>query len=389
MAIEKLPNSKYWRANIYVGKGKKRITKSLKTTDKATALMMEKALVEAIEKKRSVDSAIKIINDAIPTAGVRLEASVEMYIALAEKFGEDTSSKGFKACVSALKRMSLYMLATGRAKSVAEITEREAWDFQMSLANGEKYERRVKCHKRWFERVESKPLTAKSRNTTVGSLTTVWKAFIREGLAYNNPWTLARVKRNASEETHGRAFTREEERKILESAKKFGHQMYEACVLAKNTGLRGTDIWDLTWTNVTELSDNGGWITITPKKTARFGRSIRIPFGAEVANMLKSLDRATQKASVLPELPSDLWRDERDRRAFTCILDDAGITAKKGEVLTFHCWRNTFTSRLAEAGVSQDIRMKLCGWTSPNIEALYNTDESKMREAIDRLNAQG
>lgn len=387
MAIEKLPNSRFWRANIYLGKGKKRLIRSLKTEDEATALLMEKAIVESLDRKRSVDSAVRIINEALPTAGVHLDAAVAMYRQLAVKFGEDTTSKGFKACVSTLRRMVMFMLATNKASCVSEISEREAWDFQMSLASGEKYEPKAKCNKRWFERVESKVLTAKSRNTAVGNLTSVWKLFIREGLAFSNPWTLARVRRNASEETHGRAFTRDEEARILESAKRFGHQMYEACLIARDTGLRGTDIWSMKWSNVSDLTDEGGWFTITPKKTMRFGRSIRIPFGRDVANMLKSLDRRNESDSLLPDLPSDLWRDGRDRRAFSCVLEDAGISPKPNENLTFHCWRNTFTSRLAEAGVPQDVRMKLCGWSTPAVEALYNTDETRLKDAIASINA--
>lgn len=49
------------------------------------------------------------------------------------------------------------------------------------------------------------------------------------------------------------------------------------------------------------------------------------------------------------------------RQPFADLLKVAGIVAKPGEKLTFHCLRHTFATRLAEAGVPEDVRMQLCG----------------------------
>ena len=70
---------------------------------------------------------------------------------------------------------------------------------------------------------------------------------------------------------------------------------------------------------------------------------------------------------------------------FADILRDAGIVANGGERISFHCLRHTFVTRLAEAGVAQDVRMRLAGRTEASTSDLYTHDDAAARTAIAAL----
>jgi len=83
---------------------------------------------------------------------------------------------------------------------------------------------------------------------------------------------------------------------------------------------------------------------------------------------------------------------------FSRIMVRANITgellhiAKKGgqgrtvRALTFHSLRHSFNSALANAGVSQEIRQKLTGHTSAEMNTLYTHHElAALRAAVEKL----
>ena len=73
-------------------------------------------------------------------------------------------------------------------------------------------------------------------------------------------------------------------------------------------------------------------------------------------------------------------------KTFSQLLKDAKITkGSNKEKLSFHCFRHTFVSRLAEAGVAQDVRMRLVGHTSMQNHQIYTHDDISARTAIDVL----
>ena len=75
-------------------------------------------------------------------------------------------------------------------------------------------------------------------------------------------------------------------------------------------------------------------------------------------------------------------KQEQKKYPYKKVLDAAGITDPS---ITFHSWRHTFRTRLAEAGVSDDLAKRLGGWTNDKIIERYDhadkTDE--IRRAIE------
>jgi len=70
---------------------------------------------------------------------------------------------------------------------------------------------------------------------------------------------------------------------------------------------------------------------------------------------------------------------------FAEVLAKAGIEEKEGERISFHCLRHTFVTRLSEAGVAQDVRMRLAGHTNAATSNAYTHDDASARAAIEAL----
>jgi integrase len=82
--------------------------------------------------------------------------------------------------------------------------------------------------------------------------------------------------------------------------------------------------------------------------------------------------------------------------ARACVAGEVLHKAKKGgegrtvRTLTFHSLRHSFNSALANAGVSQEIRMKLTGHVSVEMNKGYTHHELEpLRAAIQRIPSLG
>lgn len=91
------------------------------------------------------------------------------------------------------------------------------------------------------------------------------------------------------------------------------------------------------------------------------------------------------EAYVLPERARhDGKKFFKGDMPFSKILERAGVVEPRGSehVLSFHCWRHTFDTRLSEAGVDQETRMAMTGHTVKKTETIYNHDWSRFEKAI-------
>jgi integrase len=162
------------------------------------------------------------------------------------------------------------------------------------------------------------------------------------------------------------------------------------------TGARLLDVVNLTW-NAIDLSTK--LVTYRAKKT---GKLVTVPIHAELENYLLELEAPdTGKAFVFPKLAT---RGTGGRNGlsmtFSRVMARANIagevlrTGKKGgqgrtvRTLTFHSLRHSFNSSMANAGVSQEIRMKLSGHVSPEMNKGYTHHELQpLRAAIELIPA--
>src|SRR4051812_32139353 len=136
------------------------------------------------------------------------------------------------------------------------------------------------------------------------------------------------------------------------------------------TGARLSDLANLKWSNV-DLAERT--LTFVQKKT---GAKIKIPMHAELEDYLVSLPSADKDAPVFPTLYGKTSAGKSGlSMAFARLMKRAGIdggairergpgVSRSVSALSFHSLRHSFNSALANAGVAQELRMRLTGHSS-------------------------
>lgn len=223
-------------------------------------------------------------------------------------------------------------------------------------------------------------LKTKTRRNIIGDLSTVWNALEKASSGVRNPWLHL-----APPDTDGRrgeAFSREQERAVLEAAKKVGKDWYPVCAIMQGTGLRYGDVALMQWSEI-----QGDVIRLAPNKTKRHGISVAIPMVATVSDVIASLER---RGDFLFPCHAELYQNKTSRSAkdaklaFREVLEAAGIS---GEGYSIHSWRHTAATRLAEAGADIETRKRILGHTEDVTARRYDHDEhlAETRAALDKI----
>lgn len=240
-------------------------------------------------------------------------------------------------------------------------------------------------------------LSAKTRQTHLADLSHVWRILAKSLPGVSDPWANLRP-RNTESQRHP-AFTREEEARVMAAARDRGDGWPLMCLIARHTGLRYGDVATLTWgvaadaINAEKL-ENGvvdvtaNLIVVEPRKTARHGVRAVIPIERHaLAPALAEARRSAPRGAVdiFPRHARTyrtIGQAPKDSR-FGDILVRAGTDPSDG--FSFHSWRHTFRTRLAEAGVSTELAMRLCGHTTAAMSAHYDHDAhlAELARAID------
>lgn len=162
------------------------------------------------------------------------------------------------------------------------------------------------------------------------------------------------------------------------------------------TGLRLKDVTELRWESV----DAGlTKLELIPRKTRRKkrNRKVVLPIHPELAAWLKKQTRGIGKATVFPALAGKSGGGKSGLSSmFKRIMERAGIQGRilrerNGEgrsqsSLSYHSLRHSFNSALANADVSQEIRMQLTGHATIEMNRLYtHRDLEPLRKAIAKL----
>jgi len=233
----------------------------------------------------------------------------------------------------------------------------------------------------------------------------------RQGIITHNPAEAVELPSRAKNDNGGEAtrdvFTPKQVEALLEAAilREHGQPVFEAgeewrglILFAYFTGARLQDAANITW-NAIDLPAK--LITYRARKT---GKLIAMPIHPELENYLLGLAAPdTGKAFVFPKLAAHNTGGRKGlSMTFSRIMARANVTgdllciAKKGgqgrtvRSLTFHSLRHSFNSALANAGVSQEIRQKLTGHTSAEMNTIYTHHElAPLREAVEKLPALG
>ena len=212
-------------------------------------------------------------------------------------------------------------------------------------------------------------LAPKTRQITIADLATVWKTLEIAVPELRNPWPTLRP-RNVESKRHP-IFTPEEEARVLEAARDKGDGWPLMCLISRHTGLRYGDVATLKWSDV---NLKAGVIDIKPRKTTRHGIRVVIPIEKRTLTpALSEARKSTRSRSYLFPRHARAYLSTGmgpKGSRFSSILEAAKLKPSDG--YTFHCWRHTFRTRLAEAGVSTETAMRLCGHTDERTSAVYD-----------------
>jgi integrase len=161
------------------------------------------------------------------------------------------------------------------------------------------------------------------------------------------------------------------------------------------TGARLRDCTDMKWTDI-DLTQ--GVIRYQPQKTkstTKTGRYVVVPLHQELERHLHAVAKDNADADLCPTLSGrDSGGAHGLSQRFKAIMRQAGISTLSGKGkgtrlfsrLTFHSLRHSFNSALANAGVSQELRMKLTGHKTAIVNSGYTHHEiDPLRKAIAKL----
>ena len=218
-----------------------------------------------------------------------------------------------------------------------------------------------------------------------------FKVALEEGLIDRNPVAAVRLLRGTSAEKG--VFTPEQITKLVAAAK----GDWKGLIIAGfYTGARLTDLVRLRWSNV-DLEEKT--ITFLQQKTqAKVGSKarIKIPIHPQLEEYLVSGALSDNPdAPVFPELYLKPGAGKSGlSMAFKRIMEKAGIdgglirerlgaSGRSVSALSFHSLRHSFTSALANAGVTKELRQKLTGHADEKSHSLYTHHEfERIREAV-------
>lgn len=207
--------------------------------------------------------------------------------------------------------------------------------------------------------------STKTRRNKITELSTMWGILEKLSPAVRNPWQhLAPIV------TDGKRippFSLEQEEAVLKAAKQVGKDWWPACVIARHTGLRYGDVAHLMWD---EIDLDAGVIRHRPRKTKKYKIVVTLPIIAPMREAIESLKRRGPYLFPLhAHLYGDRGRKSREALSFGEVLDAAGLDRNE---FTFHSWRHTAATRLAEAGADKDTRKALLGHTTDENAERYD-----------------
>jgi integrase len=240
----------------------------------------------------------------------------------------------------------------------------------------------------WRDALKRKGLAAPTVNDAIKTLRMPFKAAHDAGCIEINPCTKNSVRpvRDEARNVEKDVFTPEQLAALLSGAK--SEDWKGAILCGYYTGLRLRDVADLQWNAINWKEQK---ITVTTRKTRK---DVTVPIHPQFAAWSKNQTRGIGKAPVFPTLAGKSGAGKSGlSMQFKRIMERAGIrgrvlreaagAGRSQSSLSFHSLRHTFNAALANAGVAVEIRQKLTGHTSPEMNAVYtHHDLEPLRAAV-------
>jgi integrase len=243
--------------------------------------------------------------------------------------------------------------------------------------------------------------SAQTVNLNVKILRSAFDVARKRGLIVRNP--AEGVERIDGEAVQREPFTADEVRRLLAAAP--DEEWRGLILLGLYTGGRIGDLSHLCWRNV-DLEK--GTLCFKPEKTRKSKKSVAIDLHPALHSYLLSLPSAdSESAPLFPRMAAKKVSGEHGlSKTFSRIMATAkvdtmsvetgfraktGSTAKKGKARklarrSFHSFRHTMISMMANAGIPEEVRRKVTAHASGDVHARYTHHETgTLRAALAAL----
>lgn len=225
--------------------------------------------------------------------------------------------------------------------------------------------------------------TARTANLSVKVVSAAFNTAVRQHIIESNPATALESLPVKAEEKG--TFTRTQVSKLVEAA---DGDWRRAILLGYYTGARLSDVANMRWS---AIDWNDKVIRFTPSKT---NKPIMLPLHPQLERELLK-NAGIGNAPMFPALAGKGTGGKHGLSGrFMFVVKKAGIEPQRTDAsggrklsnLSFHSLRHSFNSAMANAGVSQEIRQKLTGHASAEMNTIYTHHELEpLRAAIARI----
>ena len=232
----------------------------------------------------------------------------------------------------------------------------------------------------------SRKITPRTFTAHVQFLRSIWNLLrVPAGLGQDNPWTCVKSK-SAPADTGRRDLSPDELRAIIAAASGSLRRLLLAGAL---TGARLGDIANMRWSDLDLIAGEWG---LTPMKTSRTGKRLRLPL---LSPLLEELQQAQTEALTPWVFPAEreLW----SRRDLTKLLSrhfrSCGIATQaepeEGQarcrvrvLVGFHSLRHTAATLAAKSGANLALVQKTLGHATAGMTAHYTHGDTESARKV-------
>ena len=354
-SLTKHPKSRFWVA-CYTAKDGRQLKRSTKTTSRGKAMQialeLERVEQQAREGTVTTTQLQKILTDtAERVTGDTLKVpTVKAYL---DDWLKGVTARNAPTTLERYENTVSLFLESLKAKAQLAVTSVTPKDIE-AFVNA---------------RLES-GVAPKTAIIDLKTLNTAFKRAEAYGIILKNPVAAVRPPRMRSSERE--VFTHEDVQKVLDAAPSVEWQTL--ILLGYFVGARLSDCVHMKWEHVRPLE---GVLVYHQQKT---GKKVIVPMHYHIIEHIRYLSQFGTEGFLCPTLANKGPGGKHGlSESFKRIVKKAGVDlmivqgagTRKFTKRTFHSLRHSFNSALANAGVAEEVRMKLTGHSSRAINTQY------------------